>query len=144
MLKKHVIFGRRLHYIHDMHKRYGPIVRIAPNEIDIADPEMYKEVHRIGSGFLKDPWYQTFRVGECNDILTMIDPKEHANRRKLFAPLWTNSALHESWEATVLEKVRMAVSKIKRDALAGEADIFQWWTFMTTDVISHLAFGKPL
>ncbi|KAM0806536.1 hypothetical protein AB5N19_06872 [Seiridium cardinale] len=24
----------------------------------------------------------------------------------------------------------------------GEVDVFQWWTFMTADVISHLAFGE--
>jgi hypothetical protein len=44
----------------------------------------------------------------------------------------------------VKEKVRLAVSKIKRDAAAKEADIFKWWTFMTTDVISHLSFGEYL
>ena len=74
----------------------------------------------------------------------MIDPKDHSERRKLFAPLWTNSALHEHWEAMVQEKVRLTVSKIKRDALAKEADVFKWWTFMTTDVISHLSFGESL
>lgn len=72
----------------------------------------------------------------------MIDPKEHAERRKLFAPLWTNSALHEHWEDMVIEKAQLAVSKIKRDALAGEACVYQWWTFMTTDVISQLSFGE--
>lgn len=24
----------------------------------------------------------------------------------------------------------------------GEVDVFKWWTFMTADVISHLAFGE--
>jgi len=105
---------------------------------------MFNEVHRIGSGFLKDPWYQTFRHGPggIHDIFSMIDPKQHAERRKLFAPLWTNSALHGHWEAMVQKKVELAVSRIKRDALQEEADIFKWWTFMTTDVISHLAFGE--
>ncbi len=122
------------------------MVRIAPTEVDVCDPQMYKEVHRIGSGFLKDPWYQSFRFGAggVHDIFSMIDPKQHAERRRLFAPLWTNSALHEHWESMVQDKVRLAVSKMKRDALLKEADIFKWWTFMTTDVISHLAFGESL
>lgn len=146
MLKKHTIFGRRVHYIHALHEKYGPIVRVAPTEIDVCDPQAYKQIHRIGSGFLKDPWYQSFRFGENNvhDVFSMLDPKEHAARRKLFAPLWTNSALHEHWEDMVTEKVRLTVSKIKRDALSDEADVFKWWTFMTTDVISHLAFGESL
>lgn len=136
-----------MHYIHTLHERYGPIVRLAPSEVDVSDPQMYKEVHRVGSGFLKDPWYHSFRDSEhgIHDVFSMIDPRQHAERRRLFAPLWTNSALHEHWEAMVQEKVRLAVSKMKRDALVeGEADVFKWWTFMTTDVISHLSFGESL
>ncbi|RMZ77241.1 hypothetical protein DV738_g4521, partial [Chaetothyriales sp. CBS 135597] len=144
-LKKAVLSGRRLHYIHELHQKYGPVVRIAPNEIDISDPAMFKEVHKIGGGFTKDPWYQSFRTGDTHDVFSMIDIKEHSQRRKLFAPLWTNSALHANWERAVYEKVQVAVSQIKREiATTGHADIFKWWTFMTTDVISHLAFGEPL
>ncbi|KAF4556634.1 Cytochrome P450-like protein 92 [Elsinoe fawcettii] len=141
-LKKHVITGRRLHYIHSLHEKYGPIVRVSPTEVDVSSPELHKQVHRVGSGFLKDPWYQSFRSGDTHDVFSMIDVKEHAERRRLFAPLWTNSALHEHWEDMVIDKVRLAVSKIRRDALVGEACVFQWWTFMTTDVISQLAFGE--
>lgn len=117
-------------------------MRVSPHEIDVSSPPLHKEVHRIGSGFLKDPWYHSFRKGDTHDIFSMIDPKAHAERRRLFAPLWTNSALHEHWEDMLVAKVRLAVAKIRRDALVGEACVLQWWTFMTTDVISQLAFGE--
>jgi hypothetical protein len=144
-LKKCVLSGRRLHYIHEMHQKYGPVVRIAPNEIDVADPQMFKQIHKIGGGFTKDPWYQSFRTGDSQDVFSMIDVKDHAQRRKLLAPLWTNTALHANWEKPVYEKVQLAVAQIKKEAKAtGRADVFKWWTFMTTDVISHLAFGEPL
>jgi hypothetical protein len=74
----------------------------------------------------------------------MVDPKEHLESRKLFALLWTNSALHEHWEVMVKEKVQLVVLKIKCDALFKEANILKWWTFMTTDVISQLAFSNSL
>ena len=35
------------------------------------------------------------------------------------------------------------VSKIKRDATQGEADIMKWWTMMTADILGSLAFGEP-
>jgi hypothetical protein len=44
----------------------------------------------------------------------------------------------------VKEKVQLVVLKIKCDALFEEADIFKCWTFMTTDVISQLAFSESL
>ncbi|KAH8680004.1 cytochrome P450 [Tricladium varicosporioides] len=120
VLKKHVVVGQRLLYIHSLHQQHGAIVRIAPNEIDIADPEVYKEIHKIGGGFLKDPWYQSFRQGDTTDVFSMIDPKEHSERRKLFAPLWTSTALHTNWEEMVAGKVKLAVAKIRKDALANQ------------------------
>ncbi|KAH7122108.1 cytochrome P450 [Dactylonectria estremocensis] len=142
-MKKHTLAGRRMHYVHELHAKYGPIVRVSPEEIDIADAAAFKEIHRIGGGFRKSPWYQTFRKGETTDVFSVTDSKEHAQKRRLLAPLFSNSALMNNWYPVVVDNVTMAVEKIKREASgAGEADIFKWWTFMTADVISHLAFGE--
>jgi hypothetical protein len=42
----------------------------------------------------------------------------------------------------VKEKAETAVGKIKRDAQRGTADILKFWTFYTTDTVSHLSFGE--
>ncbi|KAH7156076.1 cytochrome P450 [Dactylonectria macrodidyma] len=144
-MKKHILAGRRMHYVHDLHAKYGPVVRVSPEEIDIADVAAFKEIHRIGGGFRKSPWYQTFRKGETTDVFSVTDSKEHAQKRRLLAPLFSNSALMNNWYPVIVDNVTMAVEKIKREATqTGEADVFKWWTYMTADVISHLAFGEPL
>ncbi|KAI0469875.1 cytochrome P450 [Xylariaceae sp. FL0804] len=145
-LKKHVVTGRRMHYVHALHQRYGPVVRLSPSEIDIAEPAALNEIHRIGSGYLKDPWYQSFRQGDCQDVFSLIDPHVHAQRRKLFAPVFSNSALVNNWYTVVVEKVRITVDKMKREAVmnSGQVDVFKWWTFMTADVISLFSFGEAL
>jgi hypothetical protein len=45
-------------------------------------------------------------------------------------------------EVEVRKKVDMAIQKIRRDALQGEADVFKWFTYMATDVMGHLSFGE--
>ena len=35
---------QRNHYVDDLHKKYGPIVRIGPNEADISDSDYLNEV----------------------------------------------------------------------------------------------------
>lgn len=143
VLKKHTIQGRRMHYVHKLHELYGPVVRIGPEEIDISDPVAAKEIHRINSGFLKSDFYGKFRKGDTQDLFSMTDPKAHTERRKMFAPLFSKSALRSNWEASVVEKVSVAVDKMKLEAQTnGSVDIFKWWTFMTADVISHLSFGE--
>ncbi|KAE9368985.1 cytochrome P450 [Stipitochalara longipes BDJ] len=138
-LKVQVLGGRRVHYIHELHQRYGPIVRIAPAEIAVADSASFREIHRIKSGYLKSPWYQEFGPP---GVFTMIDPHQHAKRRQLLARGFSKSYLRQNWEHVVKEKAEMAVGKIGRDAERGTADILKWWTFYTTDTVGHLSFGE--
>jgi hypothetical protein len=61
-------------------------VRIAPREVAVADPDgVAQMIHRIGGGFLKGPWYEEINHTPEAGILAMVDPKKHAQRRKLFA-----------------------------------------------------------
>ncbi|KAJ9130836.1 Cytochrome P450 [Pleurostoma richardsiae] len=143
LLKKNTLLGHRMYYVHKLHEIYGPVVRIAPEEIDISDPAAAKEIHRINSGFLKSDFYSKFRKGDTRDVFSMTDPKDHADRRRMLAPLFSKSALRNNWETSVVEKVAVAVDKMKLEAQTnGSVDIHKWWTFMTADVISHLAFGE--
>ncbi|KPM43042.1 hypothetical protein AK830_g3506 [Neonectria ditissima] len=138
-LKYHTLTGHRLHFIHALHSRYGSIVRISPFEVAVADPESFSAIHRIGSGFVKSPWYDTIPDG----IFAMRDPKVHAQRRKLFARAFSATALRSNWEGVVRDKVERAVERIQSEAMAfGEVDVMKWWTLMATDIIGQLSFGE--
>lgn len=144
-MKIAVLSGSRADYIHSLHKKYGPIVRITPNEIAINDPASFKDIHKIGSGFNKTNWYEylnTNGVGKCPGVFNMTNPKEHAARRKLLAKGFSQRHLREQWEDVVREKVDLAVARIKADATSGTADILKWWTYLATDVSAHLMFGE--
>ncbi|KAI0170736.1 cytochrome P450 [Pestalotiopsis sp. NC0098] len=146
-LKLAVLTGRRIHHVDALHRAYGPIVRIAPDEVAVADLEAFSQIHRIGGGFNKSAWYNengTRIPGGAVEpgIFNMRDPKQHAQRRRLFARPFSNSALRGSWEDAVRATVERAVARIRAEAAGGgDADVLKWWTLMTTDVIAHLAFG---
>jgi cytochrome P450 len=131
-----------MHYIHALHQTYGPIVRIAPAEIAVADFDSFREIHRIKSGYLKSRWYQKFTNHESPGIFAMIDPQQHAKRRQLLARGFSKSYLRHNWEYMAKEKAKLAVAKIRRDAEKATADILKWWTFYTTDTIAQLSFGE--
>ncbi|KAJ0134089.1 Uncharacterized protein HZ326_22870 [Fusarium oxysporum f. sp. albedinis] len=62
-LKKHVLGGSRIYYVHNLHVKYGPVVQI----------------HRIGGRYPKGEWYQSFRKGgQHQDLFSMI--KEEAKQ----------------------------------------------------------------
>jgi len=142
VLKYKVLTGQRMFYIHDLHKKYGPLVRVDPNEVSVNDLEGYREIHRIGSGFVKSEWYDLATPGIEPHAFTMTQVHEHTARRKLLARPFSRSSLLANFQALVTDRARLAVSKMKSEAMKGDLDIMKWWTLMTTDVIAQVAFGE--
>lgn len=63
ILKWHEFKAKRTVYIHELHKKYGPAVRIAPNEVAFASAGAVKEIYCSGgSGYDKTEFYDLFKV----------------------------------------------------------------------------------
>ncbi|KAI7203551.1 cytochrome P450 monooxygenase [Hortaea werneckii] len=141
-LKLAVVGGRRIHHVHALHEKYGPYVRISPNEIAVNDPTGFKKIHSIGSGFTKAEWYLRLVDMDRPGVFAMTDQRAHAARRKMFARPFSKTHLREHWERAVREKVDLALSRMQNELrTAGTVDALKWWTLMATDVSSTLMFG---
>ncbi|KAG0650295.1 Cytochrome P450 monooxygenase cypX [Hyphodiscus hymeniophilus] len=54
--------GQRRLYIHELHKKFGPVVRLGPNEVSFTSLEALKEIYQSGgSGYDKTEFYNLFR-----------------------------------------------------------------------------------
>lgn len=109
--------------------------------------ESCRQIHKIGTQFIKSAWYQDQVPTQYDDetcgVFGIRDPRKAAARRKLYQQAGTRAAVH-SWEPRIVEIVYQAMDKIGRDLkLYGKADVFKWFPMMTTDLISELAFGEP-
>jgi hypothetical protein len=51
--------------IQELHKKYGPVVRIGPNVLDLDIPELIKTIYNIKSDYLK--------VSGALTVITSID-----------------------------------------------------------------------
>jgi hypothetical protein len=61
-LKYKEFSGSRRQYIHDLHQRHGPVVRLGPNEVSFASTEAAKEIYTSsGSGYDKTEFYNLFK-----------------------------------------------------------------------------------
>ncbi|KAK3380975.1 cytochrome P450 [Podospora didyma] len=135
--------GEALLYRHEMHKRYGPLVRFEPNLVNAVDVSSWEQMHRMGTGFRKTKFYEKLRIGPAATLFGFIDVRVHAARRKLFSRALTLEALRRNWEPAVRAKVDLCVSLIKREVeTQGTAEISRWWKLMTGDVVTHLSFGE--
>ncbi|KAH3905734.1 hypothetical protein HBI56_211510 [Parastagonospora nodorum] len=141
-LKRAVVTGQRIFYIDALHKQYGPIVRLSPTEVGVADLDAFKEIHKIGTKYMKSEWYLRLANFPKAGVFTMLDPREHGARRKLLSRSFSRSYLVENWEPAVREKALLVVTKIKVDAMQSTADVYNWWMLLASDVSAHLAFGE--
>lgn len=136
-----VFANNRIHYVHALHQKYGPIVLIAPLEIDVAEPTVARQIHRMGSGFVKAPFYKLLSPGPVDNIFNFRDPKLHSARRRLYSKGFTMVNLRKDWEPTIRYAIKVAVRKIKQDAKKDEAEIMGWWTLMANEIVCRLTFG---
>ncbi|KAK0673781.1 cytochrome P450 [Cercophora samala] len=92
ILKYHEFTATRTAYIHSLHLRYGPVVRIAPNEVAFASATAAKEIYcSNGSGYDKTEWYDLFKVYDRRTMFTTLGKSEHAKRKRLLADRYANS-----------------------------------------------------
>lgn len=60
-LMKQELTSNRRPYIHELHQKYGPIVRLGPNEVSFTSLEAIKEIYTSGgSGYDKTEFYSLF------------------------------------------------------------------------------------
>ena len=60
LMRQEFMSNRRM-YIHHLHEKYGPVVRLGPNEVSFSSVEASKEIYTSGgSGYDKTEFYTLF------------------------------------------------------------------------------------
>lgn len=77
-----------------LHEQYGPLVRIAPNEVSTAEPSSIPKIYRNQRPLLKTDFYPVWggsTISKQPDTFTVIDERVHSNYRRIVNPVYTLS-----------------------------------------------------
>lgn len=130
-----------------LHDKYGPVVRVMPNELSFNTAKAWDDIygHRVGlQNMDKDP----IHVGAVEAIpgatnLTMAPDTHHARQRRALAHAFSKQALLEQ-EPILRGYVDLFVRKLREMAHSGKpANMVSWFNFCTFDIIGDLSFGEP-
>ncbi|KAL9580016.1 MAG: hypothetical protein Q9212_004747 [Teloschistes hypoglaucus] len=139
--------GQQPYEMLDIHNKYGPIVRIAPNELSFSSFEAWRDMHGFRSGhqtFIKGEFYEggSFAGQGIKSLVSERNPKEHAKMRKYLSHAFSDRSLKEQ-EFLISEVVDQFVNQIGiQGAPSGEGiDLVKWFNLTTFDIITSLAFG---
>ncbi|KAI4255884.1 MAG: hypothetical protein L6R42_006509 [Xanthoria sp. 1 TBL-2021] len=135
--------GRSRFYqkIAKLHQEYGPIVRIAPHEVHLSDPENYDKIYHVGSKFSKDAqFYGGF--ANPNSMFTTPSNELHRTRRGDLNPFFSRKVVFDH-EHMVQEKVNILMGRIE-EALESNSDldVHHGLRAVSIDVITDYAFGE--
>ncbi|KAF3064495.1 hypothetical protein GL218_01155 [Daldinia childiae] len=93
ILKYHELHAHRTRYVHSLHQKYGPVVRIAPNEVSFASLEGVKEIYGSGgSGYDKTEFYNLFTIYGRSTLKR----EDHARRKRVLADRYANTNILKS------------------------------------------------
>jgi cytochrome P450 len=139
-----------VHDIQKLHQKYGPILRIAPNEVTFAHPEAWADIFQSRSDrpqFLKDPVWWATQQGQPMSLINAIDLENHARMRKVLTPGFTPRALRpqepilHQYVNLLVERLRQSLDSDRPDESA-TVDIAMWFMFTTFDIFGDLGFGE--
>ncbi|KAH9875641.1 hypothetical protein IAQ61_003105 [Plenodomus lingam] len=131
------------------HTQYGPVVRIAPNELSYADSRAWKDIYGNRPGHLpferNRTWFQKMTHDEPNSIMGFIE-EDHARYRRAFANAFSEKSLKE--QIPVVEKyVDLFMNQIKgpmfeRQWKEKAIDLASWFNFLTFDISGDFTYGE--
>ncbi|KAK2616586.1 hypothetical protein QQS21_000409 [Conoideocrella luteorostrata] len=138
--------GRQPHRQLQLHEKYGPIVRVAPNEVSFSTASSWRDIYgpRKGVGpFIKSEFYDGGNfASESLSIVSERDPKNHAEMRKYLGTAFSDRTL-KSQEPLVAECIDRFIDRLgEAGQSAAGTDMTMWFSLTTFDIIGSLAFGQ--
>ncbi|KAK3367963.1 isotrichodermin C-15 hydroxylase [Podospora didyma] len=129
----------------ELHRIYGPVVRVAPSELSYTTVPAWKDIYTAG----KDRQAMTVNTvygrnekeffGACS-ILWQSSNAEHARHRRVLAPAFSEKALREH-EPIILHHIRLFIQRMRENACK-PVDLCAWFNFVSFDIIGDLTFGE--
>jgi len=127
-----------------LHKKYGRMVRIGPDDVSIMDATALDTIYGLDPIWEKTEFYDSFnpRIGDRTDIFTERDEKIHTIQRKKTGSLFTLGAVLE-YEPCIDRIIDIFCRCMEDIASSGEiVDVSIWFRRYSFDVIGEMFYGK--
>ncbi|KAH8592532.1 putative cytochrome P450 [Bisporella sp. PMI_857] len=137
------VFKRGLYFkkIQEMHKRYGPIIRINSHEIHIDDPEYYDELYNNTEKWDKyQPYMDQF--GLAGALVSTAPHDLHRLRRKPLQNYFSRRAV-VALESSILSNLEILCNKLSYYKQEGDPmELHPYLVCFAADVASEYTFGE--
>ncbi|CCF36308.1 cytochrome P450 monooxygenase [Colletotrichum higginsianum] len=136
--------GHSVQKVLDLHKKYGSIVRLAPDEVSFVDPGAWNDTmgHRK-SGQQENGKHPVF-YGLSGDAVIGADREKHGRLRRLLSHGFSAQSMIDQ-QPLIRQYVDKLIQRLHEKCGAGATpvDMEAWYNYTTFDIIGDLTFGEP-
>ncbi|KAI1318718.1 cytochrome P450 [Xylariaceae sp. FL0255] len=136
------ISGRYPWMIEETFRRYGDVVRIAPNELVFITPQAAKDIYLAQENHLESfvqVGYDALDTGD-NGIASEPNPARHREIAKRLAPAFSNKNLIAK-EVMIQRHMNQFIEKMER--LQGkDIELRQWSDWLALDLSAKMTYGR--
>ncbi|KAK4494178.1 hypothetical protein PRZ48_014476 [Zasmidium cellare] len=128
--------------IASIHDKYGPTVRIAPDELSFASPEAWPQIYNSRPQLEKSKYH--FGSNESSKLpesMIVANDAEHMRLRRLAGPAFLNAGIAEV-EGSLQKYVNLLCSQLAVASREGSQNMAEWFLWALNDVIGQLALDQ--
>lgn len=129
--------------LRDLHAKYGPVVRIAPDELSYTEPDAWKDIYENRNIPKNRIWAGQEEEHHPISIVS-TDETTHLRNRRALAGAFTGHAITE--HMTIIEDLILLMmrrfSDATKDGQTAVLDLADWMNFLTFDISGALSFGE--
>lgn len=136
--------GRLAWRIRELHEQYGPVVRIAPDELSYTTGTAWKKIYgQRNPEFMKCLDGRGIAPVSINGVRGLITEEQdkHTRLRRAIVPAFSDRALREQevWLHRYCDQLMVV---LKSRSAEGPVNMTEWFHLMNYDINSGLAFGE--
>ncbi|KAI0490527.1 putative cytochrome P450 monooxygenase [Xylaria cf. heliscus] len=131
-------------HMDELHTKYGPVVRVSPNEIAFSSPQAWRDIygHRK-AGEEEIPKYDGFyKIFDWlpTSILN-ADRQDHSMLRRQLSHGFSDRSMREQ-EPIIGSYVDLLIKRLREGVKTNTAqNLREWYNYTTFDIIGDLSFG---
>lgn len=139
----HQYIGDHCTAIHSLHNVYGPVVRVAPNDIDMAKIDALGPIYTDQGGFDKSDYYSKYDILGYATIFSTLSSAMRSSRAKVVGPIFSAQSIREASE-TISGYANKMVRRMGVEAKTGRrVDILRLLRAFALDTLSDYVFQHP-
>ncbi|KAI8712640.1 hypothetical protein NCS52_01362600 [Fusarium sp. LHS14.1] len=134
--------GTRTPTIQHLHSKYGPAVRIGPNEVSFNSLTALKTIYGPGSRYGRTTFYRMFDVYGEQNLFSFHSVEEHGSRKKLLSHAYAKSTVLKAPTTHLFEEKTRQYMELIGSEPNHVSDVFHTLHYYSLDNITSFIYGK--